>query len=82
MFTIDAVGDVTGRQRQQDDRRDLYQPHQADGEGRTGALVHFPADGGVEHLFAELPEGAPKKQQTKITKTECSKGIVLWRHLG
>ena len=52
-LAVVIVRDMPGGQREQKHRDHLHQPHEAERQRRTGALVNFPADGDGEHLLAE-----------------------------
>ena len=52
-LAIDAIGDVTGQQRQRQHGNHLHQAHQADVERIAGALIDFPDHGDRLHLQAQ-----------------------------
>ena len=64
------VGEVAGRERKQDDRGDLHEPHHAQGEGGMGAQPELPGDGEAEHLRTEAAEKTPDNEEAKIANSQ------------
>jgi len=73
---VKTIGHLPGRQKQQDHRHELHQPHEGEGHGRTGALINIPAK---RHGLRLLQDGGEKRagdEQAIVADVKDGKGAV------
>ena len=67
---IVCVGEMTGKQREQQKRGNLHESHIAENDGRSGLQVQIPTHGDREHLESEARQEISGQKQAIISEAE------------